>query len=635
MSTIHACWAQNAHSIDETLNAMLDASSYWEPDKKTTWSSNKTIVGLAKAQLFNTQNSHDDGVFHDPENKLSITANARIDNREGLLSTLGFNPQDPRIKTDSQLILACYREWGSGCASYLRGDFVFVIWDEIKQKLFCARDHFGVKVLFYSQTDKGIMFSNEHNAFFTSGWCNPSDIQEEWLVRKLWGLGPQDFDSPNPQIQVLPPAHQFEIDAAGIKQSSYWRLEAKTDWQDLNDEALIVELKKRFKQAVVSRLDSVAPIGAELSEGLDSNGIVGFAARELKTKPVYTFSYQCEALIDANRHIWADTYTDIQAMLNMHPNLHAIWQNDEPQLVQNKIEFAQKQFYKYFGAVIPLQDHFLRSQLAQENNVKVLLSGWGGDHCVTSPGDEYAHELFIKGRLIKLYQLLYNKYSRGRGRHPLRSILTVGLKHISPRLNLFLKIRRHCLEKGLQEQGRSHFLIKEWRNRFQLDEQLKQFIRQYQCVTVHQHEKRELFSIGLTNRLIHSELVARQYRLEYRFPMLDVDLIEFAHSLPSRLKIHQGIERYPFRCILEGLTSSRIQWRRKADVDLPNINRIAEQAKSNAGLLATLAKNPLVLQYSSHAKLTRYIEANPRAQRSLKFIADFGDFSGSQFKKHN
>ena len=623
MSTIHACWSHQADSVENTLQVMLTASDYWRPDKKSSWVSKHTYLGLAKAQLFNTQNSINDGVYHDDVTQLSITANARIDNRKALLTQLRLNAEDPRIETDSQLILECYKKWGRECAAYLRGDFVFVIWDEARQKLFCARDHFGVKVLFYAQNEKGVMLSNEHNAFFTSSWCDKASVDEKWLVENLWNLGPLDFNSPNPEIHILPPAHILEIDSNGVQCSQFWRLQPKNDWQGLDDETLISELKKRFKHAVSLRLDSKYPIGAELSEGLDSNGIVGYAAQVLKPAPIYTFSYHCDALNESNRHIWEHTYKDIEGMLAMHANLQPVWQSDSLEVKQRNLECAHQSFYQNFGAVIPIKDHFLRSQLTQSKGVQVILSGWGGDHCVTCPGDEYANELFRKGRMVQLYRLLKNKYKRGRGRHPLRSALTTALRHIYPSLNLYLKTRRPCLETALRQRGQCHFLNEKWQAHFNLNKSLERFIQEYQRNSVQQYEIRELFEIGLTNRLTCSELVARQYRLEYRFPMLDVDLIEFAHSLPSRLKIHQGIERYPFRRLLEGVTTQRIQWRRKADISFPNLDRAGEDANTHAQLTKKLVNSPLISRYSSQESLKTYIESNAGPHQNLRFIADF------------
>jgi asparagine synthase (glutamine-hydrolysing) len=623
MSAIFACWNHQKKPIKTCLQNMLCTSDYWNPDKKTNWLSDESVVGLAKAQLINTKNSLKDAVYHDKSARLTITANARIDNKLELIKQLFPCEQTPDIQSDSHLILECYKKWGRDCASFLRGDFVFIIWDEAQQKMFCARDHFGIKVLFYSKNEQGIMLSNEHNSFFNSKWCDPANIDEKWLVENIWNLGPLNFDSPNPNIQILPPAHTLEIDSEGLRIESFWRLQQKNDWQHLDDEELIIEFKKRFQQAVLSRLDSEFPIGAELSEGLDSNGIAGYAAKHLKPDVIYTFSYDCEAIDSNNRHIWEHTYKDIQGMLNMHNNLQPVWQSDTLEYKEKNLDSARQSFYQNFGVVIPVQDNFLRCLLAQQRGVQVILSGWGGDHCVTCPGDEYANELFQKGRLIKLYRLLKSKFKRGRGNRPIFGLLTTALGHFPPMLHLYQKLRQQSLQYMLLQRAKSHYLSELWIEKLKLDEKLKHFALQYQRKTVQQHEVRELFELGLTNRLTSSELMGRQYRIEYRFPMLDLDLVEFAHSLPSRLKIHQGIERYPFRRLLEGITTERIQWRRKADVSHPNIDRASVLAETNARLAKELKGSSIIAKYSSDAKLNAYAEGNYNNNHNLRFIVDF------------
>jgi asparagine synthase (glutamine-hydrolysing) len=628
MSTVHACWLHKVDTVDQTLTGMLSASDYWQPDNRSRWASKQSEVGLAKAQLYNATNSQKDTVYHAVELGLTITSNARIDNRSELLSALGLDAADKCIDTDSRLILHCYAKWGKSLPSRLRGDFVFIIWDENQQKFFCARDHFGVKTLFYCQNSQGIMLSNEHNAFFNSRWCAKNKVDEKWIVEQIWALGPKEFDSPHPEIKVLPPAHTLEIDHQGAKLSQYWRLAPKTDWQHLSDEALIGELKVRFQKAVIVRLDSDYPIAAELSEGLDSNGIAGVAARHISPNSVYTFSYQCRALNNENSHIWADTYRDIEAMLAMHKNLKPIWTtrgSDEPGYSMDE---ERLNTYSGFGGV--LSHSYSHREMDLAGSSRVLLSGWGGDHCVSSPGDEYAKELLSKGRIFSLYRLLKGQKRRGRGSNPLRSLLVMTIKRLLPTPLLFYLAKRgKGLLSTITYRSKVHFLHPKWVSRFRLDSRLTNFLKDYYRPTVRQHEIRELFEIGLTNRLTHSELTARGKRYEYRFPMIDVDLVEFAHSLPGRLKIHQGIERYPFRRVLEGFTTPRIQWRIKSDVAHPNIDRLHMGDALKNQLAEELTQSSLMRQYGSENWTKEFIdEGDPIILRAACLMLDIEKYYG-------
>jgi asparagine synthase (glutamine-hydrolysing) len=552
---------------------MLTSSDYWQPDKISSWYNSSANTALAKAQLFNTKKSQGDEVYCEESLKLTITANARIDNRNDLLTALTLNSED--VPTDSQLILAAYVYWGRECPKYLRGDFVFVIWDEKQQRFFCARDHFGVKVLFYNQNKQGVMISNEHNAFFTSNWADNSNIDEEVLVSNLWGLGVKEFQSPCRYIKTLPPAHALEIDAQGSKLYKFWQLESKSDWQKLTDKELIAELKLRFKKAVEVRCDTIYPLGSELSEGLDSNGVAGYATRFIPDDKIYTFSYTCEALTEENCHVWADTYKDIEGMLALHPNLQPVWHSSEKDN-KNSVVFKSN-FIKYSGGVLgPRFGSNPRIPLAETKGVRVLLSGWGGDHCVTNPGYNYADELAKKVKVYTLFQFYRaRKKNRIASKTPLLATVLCTLKNWLPAIYNKIQVNR-SVGKAQQKLAKRHLLKPCWRKKYQLDKDLALHQKNYLRNNVKSKEHLELFELGLTNRLVMSELEGRQAKLEYRFPMLDVDLVEFAHNLPSRLKIYKGIERYPFREVLKGVTTERIRWRQKADVELPKHDRISD-----------------------------------------------------------
>ncbi|MFT5083437.1 MAG: asparagine synthase (glutamine-hydrolyzing) [Lentisphaeria bacterium] len=637
MSAIHACWELQPTNIQDILNKMLQASDYWQPDALTSWCSPNDSVGFGKAHLFNTARSHDDNVSHDVHCQLTVVANARIDNREQLASEFLLSSDDPLIATDGLLILHAYIKWGNQCAAHLRGDFVFIIWDEEQKKFFCGRDHFGVKVLFYAKTARGIMFSNEHRAFFDSGWCNKQDLSEAWLIKNLWGLGSKTFDSPCNDIHVVPPAHTIEISDKGVKLRCYWRLEAKDTWADYSDEALIEELRQRFDNAVVARLDSQYPIGSELSEGLDSNGVTGFAARYLNPAPLFTFSCNCIPLNKQNTPVWGDTYKDIAQMFDVHENLQSTWldQTDDEECFLQQQKTA---YFEGFGAVLPVRSHhfFYRARCAQSHGVRVLLSGWGGDHCVTSYGDHYADELLAERKFTVLFRHLKAKYQRGRGARPTKAFLSQLYKaHLAPSLSKF-HIRRGAVEAAVERRARHHFLGKQWRRKFNLESALDQFIKNYSCHIVKDKELLELFDLGLTNRLIESELLGRVARLEYRHPMLDVDLVTFAHSLPSRLKIYQGIERYPFRRVLEGVTTKSIQWRKKSEVIFPKLDHEGQLIRQSRSLARRLRKSIFAERYSCSSALDRSLEfLDPFLFSRLEFLLDMESYHRVAFDKQN
>jgi asparagine synthase (glutamine-hydrolysing) len=585
MSTIHCCFQPNTPHSADILLKMLDASDYWQPDATSQASNKENTCHLAKATLFNTALSRQDHVYTDQTGAI-ISANARIDNRMQLLQQLDLKSSI----TDGELILQTYQRWGNMCPAYLLGDFAFIIWDEVNQKVFCARDHFGVKLLLYSRTDKGFMLSNEPNAFFTSGWLK-TQLKEPWLVKQLWRLGPTPVSTAYNGLEVVPAGHFMEIDGKNSVIEPYWKLTNNKQWKGLNDKDLLSELKLRFQHAVATRLESDYPLACELSEGLDSNGIAGYAATIKPQDTIYTLSYDCTALTAETQSVWGKTYEDIFEMLDLHANLQPIW-TEEPVTEEDKSKLISNT-----GGSFALHGVWLwHCRLAHQKEARVLLAGWGGDHCVSTDGDYYESELFNSLKWLQLHHLFRDKHRRGRGSTPIKAWIHLLMKHITPGLSRWYTRKRSGLEHALWQRVQYSLLKENYINKYRLTSSLKKFTDGYHRYSTKGYHRRELFEIGLEQRLIDSELSARMHRVEFRFPMLDVPLVEFAYNLPSHLKIYKGIERYAFRHILEGKTTERIQWRLKRDVNHPNRDPFFFSEKEMQEI-QELLQSPLLQKY--------------------------------------
>jgi asparagine synthase (glutamine-hydrolysing) len=136
-----------------TLERMLESVAYRGPDGVGMWSEGP--VGLGHRMLHTTPESlHEKLPLVDRTEDLFLTADARIDNRDELIAALGLTGRAREEITDGELILGAYERWGERCPERLLGDFAFAIWDRRKQTLFCTRDHFGVKQLYYYRSDR-------------------------------------------------------------------------------------------------------------------------------------------------------------------------------------------------------------------------------------------------------------------------------------------------------------------------------------------------------------------------------------------------------------------------------------------------------------------------------------------------
>ena len=230
----------------------------------------------------------------DPATGCTITADLRLDNRDELIAALGLQ-DETRILGDGELVLRAYLHWGEDCLRHLLGDFAFAIWDPRHQKLFCARDHLGMKQLVYCHVaDKVFAFASEPRAVLAVDDV-PRRINEgriaDFLEDYLEGVDHSStfFEG----VFRLPPAHCLSVDADGLRQRRYWELRAGPELRLESDQAYADGLLQVLTQAVASRLRCVGPVGSMLSGGMDSGSVSAIASRLLAQQgrgPLHTFS---------------------------------------------------------------------------------------------------------------------------------------------------------------------------------------------------------------------------------------------------------------------------------------------------------------------------------------------------------
>jgi asparagine synthase (glutamine-hydrolysing) len=299
VSGIVGMYDRNGAPVDRTLlQALAHFLSYCGPDARDTWFNGP--VGLGHTMLRTTRESQIECQPANLGGRFWITADARIDCREELKGKLveleGGKVSGPTA-SDSDLILRSYAVWGADCVQHLRGDFVFAIWDAQRKRLFCARDHFGIKPFYYSELGELFLFSNVLDCVRqhpdVSGELNDAAIGDFLL----FGLNCDAATTTIRDIRRLPPAHSMTVSSEGLRIRRYWSAptEGRIRYQRVED---YVEHFQILLQAAVS--DRMAPdrTGILLSGGLDS-GTVAATARELSASPghspalrAYTIVYE-------------------------------------------------------------------------------------------------------------------------------------------------------------------------------------------------------------------------------------------------------------------------------------------------------------------------------------------------------
>lgn len=230
--------------------------------------------------------------MHSRDGRYVIVFNGEVYNYLELRRQLQTDPYEWSSRSDTEVVLAAYAQWGERCVDRFRGMYAFAIWDRWEKRLFAARDRMGVKPFYYHVTGQRMSFASRPRALL----CLEPDLAKEidlQALRLYLEIGyipaPLSFHS---GIRKLPPAHYLVFDRAGLRIQRYWDFRAigvRRDWRSRREGDLLEELDEIVNRCVRLRMISDVPLGAFLSGGIDSSLVVGVMARHA-AQPVKTFT---------------------------------------------------------------------------------------------------------------------------------------------------------------------------------------------------------------------------------------------------------------------------------------------------------------------------------------------------------
>jgi asparagine synthase (glutamine-hydrolysing) len=262
------------------LERMTHFLAFRGPDAQDVWCDGP--VGLGHTLLQITSGTPLEKQPAQLHSRLWIIADARIDARSELLGKLKAKSSSADslslTSPDAELILHAYDTWGDACVEHLIGDFSFAIWDAPKQRLFCARDQFGVKPFFYARVGSCIIFSNTLNCIrrhpAVSSKLNDLAIADFLLFELNQDLSTTSFED----IRRLPPAHTLDCKEGATSVRRYWDLRATSPVVFRHEEEYLERFRELLDAAVSDRLRTESA-GVLMSGGLDSPTVAVSARR--------------------------------------------------------------------------------------------------------------------------------------------------------------------------------------------------------------------------------------------------------------------------------------------------------------------------------------------------------------------
>jgi asparagine synthase (glutamine-hydrolysing) len=263
--------------LKKKLQVMNRLQKHRGPDGEGTWCHSSGAFGLAHVRLSIIDLSTGDQPMTDRAGNW-IVFNGEIYNYIELREELGV--ENFVTTSDTEVILAAYRKWGEKCVDRLRGMFAFVIWDEENQLLFCARDHFGIKPLYFTTHDETLYFASEIKALlpFVPRIATSIEALKDYLVFQLCLNDRTLFKD----ILELQPGHKLIVKSGSVRVERYWEIYYNLDF-DHTPRYFQNTLRELFDDSVKVHLRSDVSVGAYLSGGSDSSIVSASAARFYNT----------------------------------------------------------------------------------------------------------------------------------------------------------------------------------------------------------------------------------------------------------------------------------------------------------------------------------------------------------------
>ena len=539
---------------ENELKKMADSIIHRGPDGHGYWINKNKNIGFGHRRLSILDLSFKGSQPMHYQN-CTITYNGEIYNYLEIKSELIRKGYVFFSESDTEVILASYKEYGKSCVKLFDGMFAFIIWDNEKQTFFGARDRFGEKPIFYFKDNNQFSFASEMKALFAIGTPKTPSMSMVFNY-----LAYDVVENPNDKTETfykdiyqIPPSHSFTLKLDGkLKLTKYWDIDLTNKIEITKDQANKT-FYTLFNESIKKRMRSDVDIGTLLSGGLDSSSVLSSIFNNFPNIKLNTFTARFN-------EIEYDEGYFIDILKNKYSfNSNYTWPKEN--LI---IEELDKVFYHQeepFGSTSILAQWEVMKN-AKEQNIKVLLDGQGADEILAGYYKyffAYLHETLKKNKstfkeeLIKIENnlsiknlILYKFY----------------IDNYFPKSKLFISNKtRHLRMTKIAPD-----LHKDFMNPFK-----KTSSPFTNNINLNEALYFDTFKYGLGKLLRFSDRSSMAFSREIRMPFLSHSLVEFAFSLPNDFKMFNGWSKKILRDSMDKVLPKEITWRKdKKGFQAPN-----------------------------------------------------------------
>ncbi len=427
-----------------------------------------------------------------------------------------------RTKSDTEVIIESYRQWGGECVKRFNGMFAFAIWDERLKRLLLVRDRLGIKPLYTTVAGNTLLFASEIKSIL----AHP-DFRREIDLESISSylgyrcvLGDRTMFR---NIEKLSAGHMLVFENGYMSKVRYWDLPLRGQRKDRGEEYYARKIRSLMNKSVKRRMISDVPIGAYLSGGLDSSIVVALMARQSR-RPVKTYTIGF-AEDDFNELRYA------KAVAGMYGTDHTEIMMDEAEYID-----LIPRLIRYKDAPLAVANEIPLYLMSRElkKDITVVLSGEGADELFGGYGRIFRSPFdYERSRFLENDKSILPEY---------RNLLLSKIRDIYG-VEIFVNELDHFMRKyhWLSAMDKEAILSREVLDRIDGDSRIfRYFSEQFKAAGGLSHYEKLLYifqKTHLENLLMRVDMTTMAASVEARVPFCDHELVEYVFSIPFHHKV--------------------------------------------------------------------------------------------------
>ncbi|MDP9308731.1 MAG: asparagine synthase (glutamine-hydrolyzing) [Actinomycetota bacterium] len=510
---------------DAEIKAMIDSIRHRGPDDEGHYVGDGVALGNRRLAIIDTSRAG-----HQPmateDGSLLIVYNGELYNFPELMPLLEAHGHRFQSRTDTEVVLHAYEEWGPACLERFNGMFGFAIWDTRRRRLFLARDRFGIKPLYYSFHERRFLFASEIKALLQAGL--PRRVSPEALVEYFTFQNVLSDLTLFDGVRILPAGHSMTVSEDGVQIQRFWDLEPDPD-ESVSEAEWAERIRGVFEESVTRQLISDVPVGSYLSGGMDSGSIVAVASEHVPRLMTFTGGFDLSSV--EGLELVFDERADAESVASQFKTQHyemVMHAGDLawvlPELVWHLEELRVGMSY---------QNYYIAGLASKF--VKVSLAGAGGDELFA--GYPWRYDL-VEAGADEFDSVYYDYWAR-----------------LVPDAN-----KAEFFAPEVWAQASAHAPYDVFRDVLSPVETLDPLTKAL-------YFEAKTFLHGL---LVVEDKVSMAHSLEARVPFLDNELVDLAVRIPSRLKHADGGGKRLLRQAMKGLLPDEIIEKQKQGFSPPD-----------------------------------------------------------------